>query len=196
MAASSEKQAKLFRLVRAVQKGKVSPKKVSKNVRQMAKNISVEKVKDFTKVKEVINSLKENEYTLSKVKTVKNQSFNELLNKNTGIPFDKKELEIFQTHQNNFGGFGKTSFLYNKNKNEISAELFSNGTSKKFVFKKLIDNEDNNVNKYGLFIQKSYPDKQDKDVFYVLSNNFSNKDISTKTKMLGDFIDRINSYGL
>jgi len=192
MPASSEKQAKLFRLVRAVQKGKVSPKKVSKNVRQMAKSISPTTVKDFTK----LNEDGEGEYTLSKFKQIKDKSFNDLLNENLGIPFDKQELIVFQSKQDNFAGFGRTSFLLNKNKNEIVAELFSNGTTKKFVFKKLIDNEDKNVNKYSLFIQITYPDKPDKDIFYTLSNNFDDKNTSEKTKMLSDFIERINSYGI
>lgn len=192
MPASSEKQAKLFRLVRAVQKGKVSPKKVSKNVRQMAKSISPTTVKDFTK----LNEDGEGEYTLSKFKQIKDKSFNDLLNENLGIPFDKQELIVFQSKQDNFAGFGKTSFLLNKNKNEIVAELFSNGTTKKFVFKKLIDNKDKNVNKYSLFIQITYPDKPDKDIFYTLSNNFNDKNISEKTKILSDFIERINSYGI
>jgi len=192
MPASSEKQAKLFRLVRAVQKGKVSPKKVSKNVRQMAKSISPKTVKDFTK----LNEDGEGEYTLSKFKQIKDKSFNDLLNENLGIPFDKQELIVFQSKQDNFSGFGKTSFLLNKNKNEIVAELFSNGTTKKFVFKKLIDNKDKNVNKYSLFIQITYPDKPDKDIFYTLSNNFNDKNISEKTKILSDFIERINSYGI
>lgn len=192
MPASSEKQAKLFRLVRAVQKGKVSPKKVSKNVRQMAKSISPKTVKDFTK----LNEDGEGEYTLSKFKQIKDKSFKDLLNENLGIPFDKQELIVFQSKQDNFAGFGKTSFLLNKNKNEIVAELFSNGTTKKFVFKKLIDNKDKNVNKYSLFIQITYPDKPDKDIFYTLSNNFNDKNISEKTKILSDFIERINSYGI
>jgi len=192
MPASSEKQAKLFRLVRAVQKGKVSPKKVSKNVRQMAKSISPTTVKDFTK----LNEDGEGEYTLSKFKQIKDKSFNDLLNENLGIPFDKQELIVFQSKQDNFAGFGRTSFLLNKNKNEIVAELFSNGTTKKFVFKKLIDNKDKNVNKYSLFIQITYPDKPDKDIFYTLSNNFNDKNISEKTKILSDFIERINSYGI
>ncbi len=196
MPAKSEKQARLFRLVRGLQKGDISPRKVSPTVRKMAKTIKPSSVKDFTKVKEIINTLKEAEYTLSKFKKVDGKSFNQVLSENVGIPFDKKELLIFQSKQSGFAGFGKTTFLHNKNKNEITAEIFSNETTKKFVFKKLIDNEDSSVYKYGCFIQKSFPDKPDKEVFYTLSNNFSNDDISEKTKMLSDFIDRINSYGL
>jgi len=196
MPATSEKQARLFRLVRALQKGKVKSGEVSPQVRKMAKTIKPSSVKHFTKVKEIIDTLKEAEYTLSKFKKVEGQSFNQLLSKNTGLPFDKKELLIFQSKQTGFSGFGKTTFLHNKNKNEIVAEIFSNETTKKFVFKKLVDNEDSSVNKYACFIEKTFPDKPDKEVYYTLSNNFSDEDISEKTKMLSDFIDRINSYGL
>lgn len=194
MPSKSEKQAKLFRLVRAYQKGDVKSKDVSDKIKTMAKKMSPKTVKDFTKINEGGDG--EGEYTLSKFKQVKDKSFNDLLNENLGIPFDKQELIVFQNKQNNFAGFGKTSFLLNKNKNEIIAELFSNGTTKKFVFKKLIDNEDKDVNKYSLFIQITYPNKPDKDIFYTLSNNFSDKDVSNKTKMLSDFIERINSYGI
>jgi len=196
MPAKSEKQARLFRLVRGLQKGNISSRKVSPQVRKMAKSIKPSSVKHFTKVKEIINSLKEAEYTLSKFKKVENQPFDQLLSQNTGVQFDKKELIIFQSKQSGFSGFGKTTFLHNRNKNEITAEIFSNETTKKFVFKKLIDNEDDSVNKYACFIEKNFPDKPDKEVYYTLSNNFNDEDVSEKTKMLGDFIDRINSYGL
>jgi len=196
MPAKSEKQARLFRLVRGLQTGDISSRKVSPQVRKMAKSIKPSSVKDFIKVKEIINTLKEAEYTLSKFKKVEGQSFNQLLSQNIGISFDKKELLIFQSKQNGFAGFGRTTFLHNRNKNEIAAEIFSNETTKKFIFKKLIDNEDKGVNKYACFIQKTFPNKPNKEVFYTLSNNFSDKNASEKTKMLGDFIDRINSYGL
>jgi hypothetical protein len=196
MPATSEKQARLFRLVRGLQKGDISPRKVSSTVRRMAKTIKPSTVKDFTKVKEIINNLKEAEYTLSKFKKVGGKSFNQLLSENVGVSFEEKELLIFQNKQNGFSGFGKTTFLHNKSKNEITAEIFSNETTKKFVFKKLIDNKDSSVYKYGCFIQKSFPDKPNKELYYTLSNNFSDKDTSEKTKMLSDFIDRINSYGL
>ena len=196
MPASSEKQARLFRLVRALQKGGIKSKEVSPQVRKMARTIKPSSVKHFTKVKEIVNSIKESEYSLSKFKKVSNKSFNQLLLENTGIPFDQQELLIFQTKQNGFDGFGKTPFLHNKNKNEITAEIFSNESDKKFVFKKLIDVDDKSVCKYACFIQKTYPDKPNKEIYYTLSNNFDNKNISEKTKMLGDFISRINSYGI
>lgn len=196
MSAYSEKQARLFRLVRGVQKGNVSPSKVSPQVRKMAKTIKPSSVKHFTKVKEIIQKLKESEYSISKFKKVTGKSFNQLLSENSGIPFDKQELLIFQNKQTGFSGFGKTPFLHNKNKNEMSAEIFSNETTKKFVFKKLIDKDDTSVNKYACFIQKTFPDNTEKEIYYTLSNNFNDKDLSEKTKMLSDFINRINSYGI
>jgi len=196
MPAKSQKQANLFKLVRGVQKGSISPKKVSLQVRKMAKSIKPSSVKDFTKVKEIVNRLKESEYSLSKFKKVENKSFDALLSENNGLPFDNKELLIFQSKQNGFTGFGKTPFLHNKNKNEMTAEVFSNNSAKKFVFKKLIDVKDESVNKYACFIEKSFPDNNKKEVFYTLSNNFIENEISEKTKMLGDFINRINSYGI
>lgn len=196
MSSISQKQAKLFRLVRGVQKGEVSPSNVSPKVRMMAKTIKPSSVKHFTKVKEIVNKLQEGEYSLSKFKKVTNKSFNQLLKDNVGIPFDKKELLVLQTKQNGFTGFGKTPFLHNKSKNEVTAEVFSNASTKKFVFKKLEDVEDKSVYKYACFIQKSYPDSPEKEVYYTLSNNFSDDDVAEKTKMLGDFINRINSYGI
>lgn len=196
MPAKSQKQANLFRLVRGVQKGDVSLKKVSPQVRKMATTIKPSSVKHFTKVKEIIKNLREAEYSLSKFKKISGKSFNQLLSENVGIPFDKKELLVFQNKQNGFSGFGKTPFLHDKSKNELKAEVFSNSTTKKFVFKKLVDKEDTNVNKYACFIQKSFPDNQEKEVYYTLSNTFVDSDISEKTKMLSDFINRINSYGI
>ena len=196
MPAKSEKQAKLFRLVRGLQTGDISPRKVSPQVRKMAKTIKPSSVKHFTKLKEILKNLNEAEYSLSKFKKVENKSFNQLLKENEGKPFDKKELLVFQSKQSGFSGFGKTPFLHNSSKNEVTAELFSNDSTKKFVFKKLIDNDDNNVYKYACFIQKTFPDNPDKEIYYTLSNNFDNEDIAEKTKMLGDFINRINSYGL
>jgi hypothetical protein len=196
MPSKNQKQARLFRLVRGVQKGDVSMSKVSPMIRKMAKTINPTSVKHFTKLKEILNSLKESEYSLSKFKKVVGKSYDQLLSENSGIAFDKKELLLFQSKQTGFNGFGKTPFLHNKNKNEITAEIFSNESTKKFTFKKLVDVDDNSVNKYACFIQKTFPDSKEKEIYYVLSNNFSDQDTSEKTKMLGDFINRINSYGI
>ena len=206
MPTKSKIQGKLFRLLHAVQSGKVSSSKVSSTVKKLAESITKNSVDHFTKihenessiskVKETINKLKEAEYSLSKFKKIDNKSFDQVLRENVGVPFDNKELMIFQTKQNNFTGFGKTRFLLNKNTNTVNAEVFSNGTSKNYVFKKLIDTDDNTVYTYACFIQKSYPDnKQKSEIYYALSSNFDNTVTSEKTKVLTDFIDRINSYG-
>ena len=146
MPAKSEKQARYFRLVRAVQKGDVSPKKVSANLRKTARHISTKAARDFTKVKEIVNRLKEAEYSVSKMREVDGKSFDQLLNENTGVPFDKQELLTFQNKQNGFGGFGKVNFVHKKSSNELSAEVFSNETTKTYVFKKF----KNNQNEYML----------------------------------------------
>lgn len=192
MPAKSEKQARLFRLVRALQKGGIKSKEVSPQVRKMARTIKPSSVKDFTKLKEILNQIKENEYSLSKVKSVKNVSFKQHLLKQVGLPFSEKELEVFQNKQNGFAGFGKTSFKNNKNTNEVYTEISSNNTNKKFVFKKLIDKNDGTY-KYACFIERSFPDKPEKEILDLLSNSFDDKDIADKTKTLADFIDRINT---
>ena len=135
MPAKSEKQARLFRLVRALQKGGIKSKEVSPQVRKMARTIKPSSVKHFTKVKEIIQKLKESEYSLGKIKKVSGISFKKHLSKQVGVPFDLKELQVFQTKENGFSGFGKTKFKENKSTNEISTEINSNGTNKKYVFK-------------------------------------------------------------
>lgn len=195
MPAHSEKQARLFRIVRAIQKG-ADPTKFSKQARKMARTIKPSSVKHFTKLKEILNFLKENEFSLTKFKKIDGKSLNQILQENNGIPFDQKELQVFQTKQNGFGGFGKAKFAHNKLKNELTTEIFSDNSSKKFVFKKLVDSEDKTICKYAAFIQKTFPDKPDKKIFYTISGGFDDKEMSEKTKMLSDFIDRINSYGI
>lgn len=192
MSAYSEKQARLFRLVRALQKGGIKSKEVSPQVRKMARTIKPSSVKDFTKVKEIIHKLKENEYSLGKIKKVSGISFKKHLSKQVGVPFDLKELQVFQTKQNGFSGFGKTKFKENKSTNEVSTEVNSNGTNKKYVFKKLVDNEDKQ-NKYACIIQRTFPDKPDKEILDLLSNSFDNENLAEKSKTLSDFIDRINT---
>lgn len=192
MPAKSEKQARLFRLVRALQKGGIKSKEVSPQVRKMARTIKPSSVKDFTKVKEIIHKLKENEYSLGKIKKVNGISFKKHLSKQVGVPFDLKELQVFQTKQNGFSGFGKTKFKENKSTNEVSTEVNSNGTNKKYVFKKLVDNEDKQ-NKYACIIQRTFPDKPDKEILDLLSNSFDNENLAEKSKTLSDFIDRINT---
>ena len=100
MPAKSQKQAKLFRLVRALQKGGIKSKEVSPQVRKMARTIKPSSVKHFTKVKEIIQKLKESEYSLGKIKKVSGISFKKHLSKQVGVPFDLKELQVFQTKEN------------------------------------------------------------------------------------------------
>jgi hypothetical protein len=160
------------------------------------KTISSKIDSDFTKVSKIVMNLKESEYSLSKFKKISGTSFSDLLRKNVGLPFDQNEILIFQSNQSGFGGFGKINFIFNKQYNQISTKLFSNITTKKFVFKKLIDGDDKNVMVYGCFIKITYPDKSGSDISYILSSAFDNTRISEKTKVLSDFIDRINSYGI
>lgn len=192
MSVYSEKQARLFRLVRSLQTGKIKTKEVSPVIHKMTRTIKPSSVKYFTEAKKIIQKLKENEYSLGKIKTVKGVSFKQHCAKQMGVTFDKKELQVFQTKANGFSGFGKTKFTNNQSTNEVSTEINSNGTNKKYVFKKLIDNE-GKQHKYVCIIQRSYPDKPDKEIIDLLSNGFDVKDVAERTKTLGDFIDRINT---
>ena len=140
MSVYSEKQARLFRLVRSLQTGGIKTKEVSPVIRKMTRTIKPSSVKYFTEAKKIIQKLKEHEYSLGKIKTVKGVSFKQHCTKQMGVSFDKKELEVFQTKSNGFSGFGKTKFTNNESTNEVSTEINSNGTNKKYVFKKLIDN--------------------------------------------------------
>jgi len=197
MPATSEKQARLFRLVRALQKGKVKSDEVSPQVRKMARTIKPSSVKHFTKLKEILKSLTENEYSLRDFDIIKGKSFNQVLKENEGISFDKKELLVFQSKQNGFSGFGKTNFVPNSPQNtQIETEIFSNDSTKKYVFKKLIDQRNDKLIVYACFIQRTYPQKQDKEIFSMLSTSIDKTKDYEQTKVLADFIDRINSYGL
>lgn len=196
MSSKSERELRLFRLVKSLKTGKRPFNKVSKSVRNIVKTISSKIDSDFTKVSKIVMNLKESEYSLSKFKKISGTSFSDLLRKNVGLPFDQNEILIFQSNQSGFGGFGKINFIFNKQYNQISTKLFSNITTKKFVFKKLIDGDDKNVMVYGCFIKITYPDKSGSDISYILSSAFDNTRISEKTKVLSDFIDRINSYGI
>ena len=192
MSVYSEKQARLFRLVRSLQTGGIKTKEVSPVIRKMTRTIKPSSVKYFTEAKKIIQKLKEHEYSVGKIKTVKGVSFKQHCAKQMGVSFDKKELEVFQTKSNGFSGFGKTKFTNNESTNEVSTEINSNGTNKKYVFKKLIDNE-GKQHKYVCIIQRSYPDKPDKEIIDLLSNGFDVEDVAERTKTLGDFIDRINT---
>ena len=197
MPAQSEKQARLFRLVRALQKGGIKSKEVSPQVRKMARTIKPSSVKHFTKLKEILKSLKEAEYSLSDFDIIKGKSFNQVLKENEGVPFIKKEMLIFQNKQNGFSGFGKTNFIPNAPENtQMQTEIFSNGSTKKYVFKKLIDQKNENLIVYACFVQRTYPDRPEKEIFSMLSTSIDKNKDYEQTKALADFIDRINSYGL
>jgi len=197
MPASSEKQARLFRLVRALQKGNINAGEVSPQVRTMARTIKPSSVKHFTKLKEILNQLKEGEYSLRDFDIIKGKSFNQVLKENEGISFNKKELLVFQSKQNGFSGFGKTNFIPNSPQNtQLEAEIFSNDSTKKYVFKKLIDQKNDKLVVYACFIQRTYPEKPDKEIFSMLSTGIDKNKDYEQTKVLADFIDRINSYGL
>jgi hypothetical protein len=197
MPAQSQKQARLFRLVRALQKGGIKSKEVSPQVRKMARTIKPSSVKHFTKLKEILKSLKEAEYSLSDFDIIKGKSFNQVLKENEGVPFVKKEMLIFQNKQNGFSGFGKTNFIPNAPENtQMQTEIFSNGSTKKYVFKKLIDQKNENLIVYACFVQRTYPDRPEKEIFSMLSTSIDKNKDYEQTKALADFIDRINSYGL
>ena len=197
MPAQSEKQARLFRLVRSLQKGKIKSEKVSPQVRKMASTIKPSSVKHFTKLKEILKSLRESEYSLSDFDIIKGKSFNQVLKENEGVPFIKKEMLIFQNKQNGFSGFGKTNFIPNSPENtQMQTEIFSNGSTKKYVFKKLIDQQNENLIVYACFVQRTYPDRPEKEIFSMLSTGIDKNKDYEQTKALADFIDRINSYGL
>ena len=197
MPAQSEKQARLFRLVRALQKGGIKSKEVSPQVRKMARTIKPSSVKHFTKLKEILKSLKEAEYSLSDFDIIKGKSFNQVLKENEGVSFVKKEMLIFQNKQNGFSGFGKTNFIPNAPENtQMQTEIFSNGSTKKYVFKKLIDQKNENLIVYACFVQRTYPDRPEKEIFSMLSTSIDKNKDYEQTKALADFIDRINSYGL
>ncbi len=197
MPAQSEKQARLFRLVRALQKGGIKSKEVSPQVRKMARTIKPSSVKHFTKLKEILKSLKEAEYSLSDFDIIKGKSFNQVLKENEGVPFIKKEMLIFQNKQNGFSGFGKTNFIPNAPENtQMQTEIFSNGSTKKYVFKKLIDQKNESLIVYACFVQRTYPDRPEKEIFSMLSTSIDKNKDYEQTKALADFIDRINSYGL
>lgn len=211
MPAKSEKQKAFMRLVLAFKNGKISSSEVSKNVKLAAKSMTKDQIEDFVnnpikkemKLSSIMSDIyeenksfiEEAEETISTIQQVKNKSFDDVLKENNGVPFDSKELSALQSKQINFGGTGKVKFILNKSKNEIKTEVFSNGTTKQCVIKKLVDNDTKNMYNYALFVQTIDENKKSSKIFYLLSGLFDNND-SDKIKTLTDFIDRFNSYGL
>ena len=206
MPAKSKKQARLFRLVKGVQSGNISPKKVSSTVKKLAKSMTKKSVGDYaktkekglpTKLKEIVERvLNEAEYSLKRIKTITGRSYEDVLKSEKGIKFDENEMRTFQEKEKGFGGFGETKFIVNNQTNDVEAEMSSNGTNKEYAFKNLVNQNDKTKNNYACVVQISYPDKDGTKIVYFLSNTFDPKDDNEKTKLLADFIDRINSYGL
>lgn len=103
MPAKSEKQARFFRLVKGVQSGKVSPSKVSKDVRKAAGSMSKKSVDDFTKLKEYIKSCITEIICEIENPIVKNveasDNFDNFIEKpeNQGINFNENELSTIDT---------------------------------------------------------------------------------------------------
>jgi len=197
MPSKSKKQQRLFGLVRALQKNKIPSDKVSGVVKNLANKMSKKSVKDFasTSHKNLPSKVNEAEYSLSKLQQINGKSFDQVLKENVGVDFDSKEILVFQSKQTGFAGFGKVKFVFNRPRKEISTEVFGSEVSKKYVFKKLIDNDTKTMNNYVVFIKATFSDNSQK-IFFALSPLFDNTNTSNKIKILSDFIDRINSYGL
>ena len=206
MPAKSKKQARLFRLVKGVQSGDISPSKVSDTVKKLAKSMTKKSVGDYaktkekglpTKIKEIVERiLNEAEYSLKRIKTITGRNYEDVLNSEKGLPFDKEEILTFQEKEKGFGGFGETKFIINNKTKDVEAEMSSNGTNKEYAFKNLVNQSDKTKHNYACIVQISYPDKEGTKIIYFLSNPFDPNDTNEKTKLLADFIDRINSYGL
>ena len=168
-----------------------------------SQNDSEEDKKNYKNAKKYYNmlrdnniSLQESEENISALQQIKDKSFEEVLEQNKGIKFDEKELLALQSKQEGFAGVNSVKFVVNKNKlDEVSTEVFSNDTTKRCVIRKLIDNDTKSLNNYALFVQSIDQNKNLKNIYFILSSLFSDKDDS-KIKTLTDFIDRFNSYAL
>lgn len=182
MPANSDKQPRYFQSERMIKKGDVTPS-------------------DYIKIREIIQRLREEngaeEYSISKMREVEGKTFDQLLNENTGVRFNKQELLAFQSKQNGFGGFGKVNFTHKRDRNEITAEINSNESNKTYVFKKLANNENKGMFNYACFIEVrgTTEEKNKPKIVYTLSTIFGGDD-DQNTKVLTDFINRINNYGL
>lgn len=104
MPAKSEKQRRFFYLVKALQKGKVSPKRVGSKISKAASSMSTKDVDDFThgknlpkkKLEEIINCLKE-----CQLDTGKDYLDNGYINQNTGMnPLEPMYLENYLNDPN------------------------------------------------------------------------------------------------
>lgn len=211
MPSKSKKQQKFFGMIRSLQKGN-KVKSASKKMKKIAKTMKPSDVKDFasTKTKNLPNKtnetlksliekvLDESEYTFNKFKEINDdeKNFDQILSENVGVKFDIDEMLVFQNNQENFGGFGVTNFVLNKKSNEILAKISSGDTTKKYVFKKLPNQEMNDFFNYSVFIQMMDSENKNEKIIYALSQSFKNNDKTEKTDILSDFITRLNTQGL
>jgi hypothetical protein len=211
MPPKSKKKQKISGIIRKIQKNNelynahktvkcVKYKITEQNVNDYIRTYSKGKSTIINLIHEAVNEmLTESDYKFSKIKEIPlddKKGFKEILAENKGVKFGISELLIFQERQNEFGGSGKVTFVLNLNKNEILTKLTINNITKKYVFKKLPNVEYKGNFNYAVFIQKMDSENKNENIVYALSQTFNNKDQSTKTKILSDFITRVNTYGI
>ena len=117
----------------------------------------------FNKIKEKMQILKESSYNLSDFNTISGKPFEVILRDNMGVPWDVNEKRKFVEKQEGFGGLGKVEFIRKKSTNEISAQIFSNGSTKIYVFKKLPNKKHKGMYNYACFVYIKPPKQTAKD---------------------------------
>jgi hypothetical protein len=193
MSLNNKKRKKTFDVIESIQKGNKMFKKTVTNFSSDNKRSSLNE-----HLKKLINEvLDESEYTLNKVKQLEGKKFEEFLSENQGKRFDIKEMIAFQEKQEDFGNEdGSVNFILNKKTNEISTKISEEKLTKKYVFKKLRNNEMEGFYSYAVFIQSMTSDNTDEKILYALSHSFKNEDVTEKINILSDFITKIKTEGL
>jgi hypothetical protein len=193
MSLNNKKRKKTFDVSESIQKGNKMFKKTVTNFSSDNKRSSLNE-----HLKKLINEvLDESEYTLNKVKQLEGKKFEEFLSENQGKRFDIKEMIAFQEKQEDFGNEdGSVNFILNKKTNEISTKISEEKLTKKYVFKKLRNNEMEGFYSYAVFIQSMTSDNTDEKILYALSHSFKNEDVTEKINILSDFITKIKTEGL
>jgi hypothetical protein len=151
MPSSSEKQRKFFGLVRAVQKGKVSPSKVGSGVSKVAKSISAKDAGDFAKsvaelkVKKAVLSilkdcrepmyLEEGESDVVTKEFYVEGKYEEYVKRYLGERFSEKELEAVNTFQD-----AKPTKIESNQLRYETTDAFKNSTTT--IIKKLREGAD------------------------------------------------------
>lgn len=108
--------------------------------------------------KDIFNEiLGEAVYSLSGLNRIEGKTFIQILEENKGVPFDTDEKRTFIENQEGFGGIGKIMFILNKKTYEISAQIYNNGNTKDYVFKKLENKVHSGMYNYACFIHISNP---------------------------------------